>query len=188
MTLQSVVQLPPPLNGMDLLQRPPINDAVVALIADDLQCQVLVRAHERHGLRVRRLHVELHHRWAVSEPCITLGRLLAAVRQDVRDEGRLGAGGRRPSWSRRKKAVSRRGVARAHRPCCHVKETTSALDDATAVAGDLPTTNKRENEREWLRMGRRVWSGTRTGEIRMNQQKHLGRRQTHDPYVLFRGS
>jgi hypothetical protein len=170
MTLQSVVQLPPPLNGMDLLQRPPINDAVVALIADDLQCQVLVRAHERHGLCVRRLRVELHHRWAVSEPCITLGRLLAVVRQDARDEGHLGAGGRRPSWSRRKKAVSRRGVARAHRPCCHVKETTSALDDATAVAGDLPTTNmrerEREREREWLRMGQRVWSGTRTREIR----------------------
>jgi hypothetical protein len=141
-----------------------------------------VRAHERHGLRVRRLRVERH------GLRVTLGRLLAAARQDARDEGRLGAGGRRPSWSRRKKAVSCRGVARAHRPCCHVKETTSALDDATAVAGDLPTTNKRENEREWLRMGRRVWSGTRTGEIRMNQQKHLGRRQTHDPYVLFRGS
>jgi hypothetical protein len=115
---------------MDPLQRPQVNDADVALAADDLRCQVLISAHERHGPHARRLRIELHCRWATGEPHVALGRLPAAVRQDARDEGRR-AGGRRPSWSRRKKAVScrgvtraRRGVARARRPHCRVKETT----------------------------------------------------------------
>jgi hypothetical protein len=111
---------------VDLLQRPPVNDAAVALAADDLRCQVIVRAHERHGPCVHRLHIELHRRWAAGEPRVALGRLPAAARQDAQDEGHR-AGGRRLSWSRRKKIVSRRGIARAHRPHCHVKETTPAI-------------------------------------------------------------
>jgi hypothetical protein len=86
----------PPLNGVDPLQRPQVNDAAVALTADDLRCQVLVSAHERHGPHARRLRIELHRRWAAGEPHVALGRLPAVVRQDARDEGRR-AGGRRPS-------------------------------------------------------------------------------------------
>jgi hypothetical protein len=106
-----------------------------------------------------RLRIELHRRWATGEPHVALGRLPATVRQDARDEGHR-AGGRRPSWSRRKKAVScrgvtraRRGVARARRPHCHVKgpcRSPADNDGATAVAGDLPTTNRRESGFVWV--------------------------------------
>jgi hypothetical protein len=146
MTLQSVARLPPPLNGVDPLQRPPVNGATVALAADDLRCQVLVRAHERHGSRVRRLRIELHCRWATREPRVALGQLLAATWQDARDEGRragrIGAGG--------EKAVSRRGVAR--RPRCRVKETTPAAgrQRRCRCCGRRPPHDQqeRENERE----------------------------------------
>jgi hypothetical protein len=77
MTLQSVARLLPPLNGVDPLQHPPVNGAVVALTADYLRCRVLVHAHERHGPRVRRLCVEHHRRWAADEPRVALGRLPA---------------------------------------------------------------------------------------------------------------
>jgi hypothetical protein len=107
MTLQSVARLLLPLNGVDPLQRPPVNGAAVALAVDDLRCQILVRAHEQHGPRVHRLRVELHRRWVAGEPRVALGQLPAAARQDARDEGRR-AGGRRPSWRRKKKTVSRR--------------------------------------------------------------------------------
>jgi hypothetical protein len=46
MMLQSVARLLLPLNGVDPLQHPPVNGAAVALAADDLRCQVFVRAHE----------------------------------------------------------------------------------------------------------------------------------------------
>jgi hypothetical protein len=94
--LLSVVRLSPPLNGVDPLQRPLVNEAIVTLTVDDLRCQVLMRAHERHGPRVCRLCVELHRRWATGEPRVALGRLPAVARQDARDEGRR-AGGRRLS-------------------------------------------------------------------------------------------
>jgi hypothetical protein len=133
MPLQSVARLPLPLNGVDPLQCRPVNGAAMALTADDLRCQVLMCAHERHGPRVRRLRVELHRRWAAGEPRVALGRLPAATRQDAQDEGHR-VGGIRSFWSRRKKVVShggvacaRCGVARAHRPRCLVKETTPAV-------------------------------------------------------------
>ncbi|BAS92948.1 Os05g0237501, partial [Oryza sativa Japonica Group] len=69
-------------------QRPPVDGAAVALAADDLRGQVLVRAHERHGPRLRRLRVELHRRRAVEQQAhVALGRLAAAPRQDAREEG-----------------------------------------------------------------------------------------------------
>jgi hypothetical protein len=68
-------------------QRPPVHRAAVALAADDLRRQVLVRADERHGPHVRRLRVELH-RDRAAEPQIALGRLPGAPGQDAREEGR----------------------------------------------------------------------------------------------------
>ncbi|BAS71200.1 Os01g0233850 [Oryza sativa Japonica Group] len=68
-------------------ERPPVDGAAVPLAADDLRRQVLVRAHERHGPRVRRLRVELQRR-AVEEPEVRLGRLAAPLWEDPRQERR----------------------------------------------------------------------------------------------------
>ena len=68
-------------------ERPPVHRAAVALAADDLRRQVLVRADERHGARVRRLRVELH-RGRAAETQLALGRLPAAPGKDAREEGR----------------------------------------------------------------------------------------------------
>jgi hypothetical protein len=105
MTLQSVARLLPPLNSVDPLQHPPVNGAAVALTADDPRCQVLVRAHERHGLHVCQLYVNST---AIGPP-VSPTSLLDGFRLrrsrmhgmkavlEQEEEGRLGAGGRRAS-------------------------------------------------------------------------------------------
>jgi hypothetical protein len=82
------------------------------------------------------------------------GRMHGMKVVEQEEEGCLGAGGRRPSPA--VESLAPITLIVTWRP----RRLSADNDDVIVVAGDLPTTNRRERTREresvWLRMGRRV--------------------------------
>jgi hypothetical protein len=142
---------------MDPLQRPPVNGAAVVLAVDDLRCQVLcVPMNDMDHVSID----SVLNSTAVGPPASPVSLLddfrlrrdrmheMKAVEQE--EEGRLGAGGKRSSPVKESLAPAMESpaptalIATRRRP----RRPPDDNDDAAAVAGDLPTTNMRERERE----------------------------------------